>query len=79
MTTRRKLDTNQTNQFVIPLDVAIPMGYAFTSNSNNIGVKHTSRGSWTLLLRSDGSVGTGAGFLFYQMSAAIAVTSILLI
>ena len=79
MTTRRKLDTAQTDQFVIPTDVAIDMGYAFTSNTNNIGVKHTSRGSWTLLLPSDGSAGTGAGYIIYQMSAAIAVASILII
>ena len=78
MTTRRKLDTDQTNQFVIPLDVAVDMGYAFNSNSNSIGNKHTSRGSWSLLLPSDGSAATGAGFLMYQMSAAIAVVSFLL-
>ena len=78
MTTRRKLDTDQTNQFVIPLDIAIDMGYAFTSDSNRIGDKHTSRGSWSLLLPSDGSAATGAGFLMYQMSAAIAVALILL-
>ena len=78
MTTRRKLDTDKTNQFVIPLDVAIDMGYAFNSNSNSIGNKHTKKGSWTLLLPSDGSAATGAGFLIYQTSAAIAVASILL-
>ena len=78
MTTRRKLDTDQTNQFVIPLDVAIDMGYAFTSYSNSIGDKHTKKGSWTLLLPSDGSAATGAGFLMYQMSAVIAVVSILI-
>ena len=78
MTTRRKLDTDQNNQYVIPLDIAIDMGYAFNSDTNNIGSKHTNKGSWTLLLPSDGSSAKGAGFLVYQMSAAIAFAATML-
>ena len=61
MTTRRLINPNIANQFSIPLDTDINMGYAANDNSNSLGNQHTQFGSWILNLPSDGTASGGSG------------------
>ena len=61
MTTRRALDPAVAQQFSIPLDTDITMGYATNDQTNSLNTVHNLFGSWTFNLASDGSSSGGTG------------------
>ena len=61
MTTRRPINPNIANQFSIPLDTDINMGYAANDSKNSLSYQHTIFGSWILNLPSDGTASGGTG------------------
>ena len=57
-TLRRALDTGSSSEYVIPLDQAFQIGYAYNDSENFIDRpydKHNYAGSLTVTLKSDGS------------------------
>ena len=58
-TTRRKLDTGDSGQdYLVPLDKAIPMIYAFKKGSS-AWAYHDERGVWSLTLKASGGAKAG--------------------
>ena len=56
ITIMRDLDTQDTQDFVIPLDTEFNMSWSLNDMTNNIGVKHTMDGDNTYMtFKSDGS------------------------
>ncbi len=84
MTTRRRLNPNHTNQFVIPLDTDISMAFAGCGSTNDITTQHDESASWTLRVPADGttanknSVGTGAGNLAFNLALVLSVAAVTL-
>ena len=61
MTTRRPINPGFSNQFSIPLDSDINMGFGANDNTNSLSSKHKIFGSWVLNLPSDGTASGGSG------------------
>ena len=55
ITTRRKIDPNAPNQFVLRLDVTMQMGFACNDDTYISTFKHTTAFAWTMNLPSDGT------------------------
>ena len=56
MTTRRKLNTGDSLDYVIPLDTPITIGWAYLLTSNNMQHIHQDVGVFELTIPSDGSL-----------------------